>query len=257
MSDRIALPNDVTLHLGRQGSGRPLLFLHGLLGALPESGLLAALARGAEVLAPSHPGFGESMLPDWLGNIDDLAYLYLDLLDALDLRDVVLVGSCMGAWIAAEMMVRCPNRVARMVLVNPMGIKPGGRESRDYPDIYALHPDAVTALLWHRQELAPDPAALSDTELEALLRDRETAALLLWEPYMHNPRLPRRLHRIRVPTLVVRGERNGLISPAVARGFAGAIQGAQYLELPAAAHAVEYEQPDALAASIAAFMAEG
>ncbi len=65
-----------------------------------------ALARDHRVIAPHHPGFGNSALPDWFGTVDDIAYLYLDLAQQLGLQDAVLVGACFGGWIAAEMAVR-------------------------------------------------------------------------------------------------------------------------------------------------------
>ena len=70
--------------------------------------------------------------------IDDLAYLYLDLLDTLNLRDVVVVGVSLGGWIAAEMAVKSTERIAALVLANAVGIKPGDRETRDIADIYAV-----------------------------------------------------------------------------------------------------------------------
>ena len=96
----------VDLELIERGQGRPLLFLHAGEGLWPERPWLDLLAKRYRVIAPSHPGYGASALPDWLGSVDDLAYLYLDLADALGLEDAILVGACLGGWVAAEMMVR-------------------------------------------------------------------------------------------------------------------------------------------------------
>lgn len=68
---------------------------------------------------------------------------FLDRLAALcarDLREVILVGASLGGWIAAEMAVKCADRLAGLVLVAPLGIEVGDRETRDIPDIFALHP---------------------------------------------------------------------------------------------------------------------
>jgi pimeloyl-ACP methyl ester carboxylesterase len=75
--------------------------------------------------------------------VDDLAYLYLDLLAEQDCCEVVVIGCSLGGWIAAEMAVRCTDRLGRLVLVGPLGIKVGDRETRDIPNIFALHPDEV------------------------------------------------------------------------------------------------------------------
>ncbi|MGH7029905.1 MAG: alpha/beta fold hydrolase, partial [Stellaceae bacterium] len=73
-----------------RGAGRPLLFLHAGEGLAPERPWLDLLARRYRVLAPSHPGWGNSPLLDGAGSVDDLAHLYLDLADALGLEDAVL-----------------------------------------------------------------------------------------------------------------------------------------------------------------------
>jgi pimeloyl-ACP methyl ester carboxylesterase len=83
------------------------------------------------VIAPHHPGWGNSALPSWLGSIDDLAYLYLDLATALELSCAVLVGSCIGGWIAAEMAVRDTRRFTCLMLADPLGINVRGVLERD------------------------------------------------------------------------------------------------------------------------------
>ena len=74
------------------------------------------------MIAPEHPGFGESDTPDWLDNIHDLAYFYLDVLDALKLDDVHLVGNSLGGWIAAELAVRSTERLASLTLAGSAGL---------------------------------------------------------------------------------------------------------------------------------------
>src|SRR5262245_47837952 len=106
MLDRVG-PNTLTdvsgvrIDLIRRGSGRALLLLHPVVGIKPTDPVLDELAKSFALIAPSHPGFGKSELPRHLTTVDDLAYLYLDLMDILELRDVVLVGVSFGGWIAA------------------------------------------------------------------------------------------------------------------------------------------------------------
>ena len=126
------------LEIHERGEGRPLLFLHAGEGLAPDRPWLDMLAAKFRVIAPSHPGFGGSALPDWVGSVDDLAYLYLDLAAALDLQDAILVGACFGGWIAAEMAVRDTHRFARLVLVDPVGIKVSGVTERDIADMHAM-----------------------------------------------------------------------------------------------------------------------
>src|SRR5215510_8063674 len=85
------------------GHGEPLLFLHSAMGAGVWTEGIAQLAERFRVLLPDHPGFGPSPLPDWLIGMDDMVFHYLDLLDALDIREPVrVVGVSFGGWIAAE-----------------------------------------------------------------------------------------------------------------------------------------------------------
>jgi pimeloyl-ACP methyl ester carboxylesterase len=243
----------VALEVAQRGSGRPILVLHGFERLTAEPPLYGMLADRARLVAPSHPGYGASPLPDWIDGIDDLSYLYLDLLRQLGLDDVVLVGLSMGAWIAAEMAVKCADRLARLVLVSPLGIKVGDRETRDIPDIFALRPEEVSGLIWHRRALAPDWARLPDDEAETLLRQQEAAALYLWEPYMHSPKLRRRLGRLTVPALVLRGEADGLVSQVYAEAYRAAMPEARLETIAGCGHVPEYEQPALLAERILRF----
>src|ERR1700734_1640218 len=79
----------------------PLVFLHGAGGHTGWMGFLDELARDFSVYAPEHPGFGRSDDPPWLDEVGDLAYFYLDFLEALGLDRVHLIGTSLGGWIAA------------------------------------------------------------------------------------------------------------------------------------------------------------
>ena len=245
--------DEISLELTQGGDGPPIVVLHGIEKLAHDPPLFELLGHRARIIAPSHPGFGRSSLPDWIDGVDDLSYLYLDLLDRLALSDIVLVGLSLGGWIAAEMAVKSSHRLARLVLVSPLGVKPGGRETRDIPDIFALPPDEASHLIWQDRALAPDLMTMPEDAAEQLLQQQEAAALYLWEPYMHNPKLPRRLHRIAVPTLVLRGARDRLVSEAHVRAYCARIPDARSETLADAAHVPEYEQPALLADRILRF----
>ena len=245
---------DLELTIG--GAGPPLLLLHGDQGIGPNQPFLNLLKLRHRVVAPSHPGFGRSALPDWLDSVDDIAHVYLELLDRLGLRSADLVGCSIGGWIAAEMVTKAPERVNRLVLSGPMGIKVGPRDRLDIPDIFALPADQVRRLLWHDPALgAVDPASLADDELRIVIRNRETLAMLCWEPFMHNPKLPRRLHRAALPALLLRGESDGMISPSYLDAYAALLPRATVRAIAAAGHLPEIEQPEAFAAAVIGFLA--
>src|SRR2546427_8965368 len=89
---RESFADGLTVRIDERGSGRPILVLHGGGGPQSVSGFAAAVSEHAHVLSPIHPGFAGEPRPAWFNSIDDLALTYLDLLERLDLRDVMVVG---------------------------------------------------------------------------------------------------------------------------------------------------------------------
>jgi pimeloyl-ACP methyl ester carboxylesterase len=244
----------VELEIEEQGQGRPLLFLHAGEGLQATRPWLAQLARHHRVIAPHHPGFGGSALPDWFGTVDDLAYLYLDLAAALKLEGAVLVGACFGGWVAAEIAVRNTNRFAGLLLSAPLGIKVGGVLDRDITDMHAIPRADFMRLAWADPAKGEiDYTKLPETELAAIARGREALCVFGWKPYMHNPRLKRWLHRIDIPTHLLWGEQDGIVSLAYGEAWKAEIPGATLETIRAAGHYPHWEQPEAFARSLRAF----
>jgi pimeloyl-ACP methyl ester carboxylesterase len=196
-------------------------------------------------------------LPDWLDSVDDIAHLYLELLDRLNLDTVDLVGCSIGGWIAAEMATKTPQRVRRLVMVAPVGIKTGPSDQLDIPDIFAMPEAELAKLLYHDPaRMQVDRTKMSDAELSIMFRNRETLALLTWEPWMHNPKLKRRLHRIAAPALFIRGESDGLVSQPYLEAYARLLPNARTRTIAAAGHVPQREQPAAFAAAVLEFLGE-
>lgn len=245
----------VELEVFEHGTGAPLLFLHGAQGVLPAATFLASLARERKAIAPSHPGFGCSALPDWLDSVDDIAHIHLELMDRLGLDAADVIGCSVGGWIAAEIASKVPGRVRRLVMVGPVGVKVGSPDKLDIPDIFAMSQERLARLLFHDPDKhRPDLATLPDDALEVMVRNRETLALITWEPYMHNPKLRHRLHRVAAPALFVRGESDGLVSAEYLAAYAALLPNARVATVAQAGHAPQVEQPDALAAMVMEFL---
>jgi pimeloyl-ACP methyl ester carboxylesterase len=244
----------VSLDIEEKGRGRPILFLHPGEGLQPARPWLDALAANHRVIAPNHPGFGNSALPDWIGTVDDLAYLYLDLAAQLHLDNAVLAGACFGGWIAAEMAVRNTRNFAGLLLVDPLGIKVGGTLDRDIIDMHAISRSEFMRLAWANPDAgAIDYTKLPDTELAGIARGREALAVFGWKPYMHNPRLKRWLHRIDIPTHLIWGEQDQIVTTAYGEAWKAEIPGATLETIPNAGHYPHWEQPEKFAARVAAF----
>src|SRR3954468_13007612 len=129
----------IRLFRGGLASGQPVVFLHGAGGHTGWMAFLDELAGHFAVFAPEHPGFGKSDDPPWLDEIADLAYFHLDLLQALGLERVHLIGTSLGGWVAAEMAVRSTARLASLTLVGAVGITTATGET--IPDTFRMTDD--------------------------------------------------------------------------------------------------------------------
>ncbi len=238
----------------RRGAGRPLLTLHGA----SDSGLwlpsMTELAARHDVIVPEHPGFGASDTPDWLDTIADLANFYLDVLDALDLAQVDLVGCDLGGWIAAELAVRNPRRLNSLTLVGAPGIL--------VKEVEPIDPFLRTDEQRIR-DLFHDPARaeamlqeLRRPELEDIgLKNQTMTARLTWQPRGYDPHLAKWLHRIGLPTLLVWGQNDRLYPPAYAHAWQRLIPGAKVVLIPDCGHTPHVEQPQAFVAALEGFLA--
>ena len=247
---------DIELEVIRRGAGRPVLLLHGMQNVDPRARFLDLLSRRAEIIVPSHPGFGHSPRPADFDTVYDLVHLYLDVLEALPYERVALVGLSFGGWLAAEIAVQCCHRVDRLVLVDAFGIKISDRETPDILDVFNTSPQEVQRRSWHDPgKWAPDFNTMSDDELVVRAQNWEALCLYGWHPYMYNPQLKRWLHRIMVPTLVLWGASDEIVQPSYGRAYSALIPGARFELIAEAGHHPEIEQPEAFADRVAAFLA--
>ncbi len=238
---RESFANGLTVRIDEQGSGRPILVLHGGGGPLTVAGLALALSTRAHVLVPTHPGFAGEPRPEWFDSVDDLAITYLDLLEHLDLCDVIVIGSSLGGWIAAEMAVRDTTRLSSIVLVDAAGIQV---EGHPIADVFPLTPDELSALSYHNPAaFRIDPATLTPERVAAVRANFQALKVYDQGQGMHDLKLRRRLSRVRIPALVVWGESDGVMDPDYGRAYAQALPNARFELIPEAGHLPQIEQP--------------
>ena len=238
------------------GDGPPLLFLHGGDYVAQNQLFLDRLAKRFRVVMPRHPGFGNTPRPTWFRTVGDIAYLYLDLIDRLALTDLTLVGSSFGGWVGMELAIRSSAKLSRLVLIDTLGVKFGGRDEVEIADVYALPAEEAVRRTFADLSKAPDYLQLDDAAVEAVARDREAAVLYGWRPYMHNPSLRHWLHRIKVPALVLWGEKDRITAPAYGAHLTQALPNARFAPIAAAGHYPAVEQPEAVADQIEQFARE-
>ena len=241
----------VALGVETAGAGRDILYLSSGMWFGDDAPFIDRLARHGRVITPIAPGFGPGDPGARMTTIDDIAYLYLDLIDAMKLRNVLLVGASFGGWVAAEMAIKNCRNIDAITLIDPLGVKIGDRETRDIADLYGL-PDAE---LRARAYVDPsifvsDVKAISDEELTRRMRARESLARYGWQPFMHDPKLLGRLNRIDAPTQFIWGARDRIVTPAYGREYARRVPGARFVEIADAAHFPQAEQPGAVVEAI-------
>jgi pimeloyl-ACP methyl ester carboxylesterase len=252
--ERLAV-HGIELEVVRGGAGRPLVLLHGMQNVDPRAPFLERLGRHAEVIAPSHPGFGHSVRPAGFETVYDLVHLYLEVLETLAYDKVTLMGLSFGGWLAAEVAVTCAHRLDRLVLVDALGIKISDRETPDILDVFNTSPAEVHRRSWHAPERwMREFDAMSDDEIVVRTRNWESLCLYGWHPYMYTPQLTRWLHRITVPTLVLWGASDRIVTPAYGRAYSALIPGARFELIEGAGHYPEIEQPAAFADAVARFL---
>lgn len=247
----------VEISVSDRGQGRPFLLLHG--GAGPQSVTAFAdqfAARPARVLVPVHPGFGGTSRPESLHTIRGLAAVYVALLDELGLDDVTVIGNSIGGWIAAEMALAGSPRISSLVIIDAVGIEVPGHPVADFS---GLTFPQVAALSYHDPErFAINPETLSPAARAELAGNRDALAVYAGQRgSMSDPGLRSRLAAVRLPTLVVWGDSDGIAGPGYGRAFAEAIPGARFQLLARTGHLPQIEAPGPLTDVIWSFTGAG
>ncbi|MFL5994942.1 MAG: alpha/beta fold hydrolase [Streptomyces sp.] len=248
-----AMYADLSLTLSEAGAGRPVLVLHGGGGPATVAGLAEHLSRTAHTITPVHPGWDGAHRPAWLTGIDDLALAYLHMLRDRGLRDVLVVGSSLGGWTAAEMAVRdSEGSITGLVLIDAVGVQV---ETEHITDFFALDARGVAEHSWHDPDrYYLDPTGLPAEELARRQANMATMRLLAGDPYMHDPMLLGRLGQIRVPSLLLWGESDRIVTPAYGAAYADAFADGRFEVIPKAGHLPQIEQPEATLALIEAHL---
>ena len=245
--------NGCRLSLQRGGKGAPLIYLHGTDGLAEWPAILDSLAERFDVIVPDHPGFGASEVPAWIDDVSDIAYLYLDAIDELDLSGLHVVGQSLGGWIALEMAVRSTQRLRSLTLISAAGIHVKGVPKAD---IFMIDPEDQARLAYADPELGAAAAerAGADKYQDLAVLNRIASARFGWQPRFFNPRLERWLHRVNVPTHVIWGDGDRIIPPAYAQAFHRLIPGSKLTTIPDAGHLPHVERADAVANAMHTFL---
>jgi pimeloyl-ACP methyl ester carboxylesterase len=198
------------------------------------------------VIIPYHPGWGGSADDETISSMQDYVLHYLDLLDQMRLDRVRLVGLSMGGWMAATFAAQQAQRVEKLVLVAPAGLRVPQHPTID---IFRLRPEEIVAhLVANFEILRPYLPAPDDVDaIVRLHREQTSLARIAWER-ASDPKLARWLHRITMPTLLVWGEADRIVPFGQAQTWAELIPGARVQGFKNAGHLVLNEAQAAVTA---------
>jgi pimeloyl-ACP methyl ester carboxylesterase len=243
----------------RKGSGPATVFLHGAGGTRMWLPFYERMSESVDFVAPEHPGFGETPAPDWLEGFDDLALHYRDVLNALGLDRVHLIGFSLGGWIAANLAIFYPERFKSLTLIAPAGLRVPEAPMTDF---MRMPPEEIADILFNGRtgdylEFLPDPH-----DLDAAIRgygEASTFARLAWNP-RYDYRLDRRLPNVDRPALVVEVDEDRLIPNAHCARWAELLPNVRRERVTGernpTGHGVLMQEPERAAALITSFIQE-
>ncbi|WP_214366731.1 alpha/beta fold hydrolase [Pseudonocardia sp. H11422] len=252
VTERLVQVGQIQARVLVAGTGDPVLFIHGA-GGLWWDPFLDALAEGHTVYAVEHPGGGKSDALTHLPGIWELVLFYDELLDALGLDTVQVVGHSFGGMVAAELASNSPRRVTKLVLIAPIGF---WRDDAPIPDIAGIPPESLPGLVLADPESplaamltppADDPQAL----FEAAMR---MASVLHFIWPIPDKGLSRRIHRLSAPTLLIWGAQDKLVDPVYAEEFTSRLRDSRLELVEGAGHLPQLEAPDVVRRHVLDFL---
>ena len=268
MSERIIDVNQRKAQVLETGSGAPLLYLHGFadVHSVKESWLPfhEKLAERARIIAPAHPGCAQTDENKDVESVEDVVFHYLEVIDALQLERFDLVGSCVGGWIAAELAVRHPEKIRKLVLIGASGLFVeraliGDVFMMAQPEYGASYASLREMLFAsadqpHALEMFPDGKGEIEDEVRRYQMLRLSSRIGFKPPYFYNYSLRNRLHRIFAPALIIWGERDNFVPRAHGELYSQRIPNAQLTIIPGAGHSAHVEKPDETAKLVLDFL---
>jgi poly(3-hydroxyalkanoate) depolymerase len=251
------------LRVGRHGAGRPLLLITGIGAHIDMWAPFARLAGDRELIAFDAPGAGESQRPNLPLRMHGLARVVVELLDALRLERVDVLGYSFGGALAQELARRAPGRVRRLVLC-ATGPGLGGTPPRPLAALMLAtparyyHPRLLALTVPHiaggrtardRRALAEQAAARLHRPPDPLGYAYQLYAIAGWSS------LPW-LHKLRQPSLIVAGEQDPSVPLRNARMLAGRLPNARLRVVDGGGHLFLLDEPHSVAGVIRAFLDE-
>lgn len=267
----LTMPGGRRVVFAEEGDGPPLLYLHDFIDIHSATDdwldFHRRLSARYRLIAPAHAGCAGSDEDEDALTVEDVVFHVIELVDALGLERISVVGTGIGGWIAAELAVRASALVDGLVLIGAAGLDLPNQPIADiFYEVQPLngeHSDGLRRMMFAS---ADSPEALAWIPRERLSPDREVMRYGMFRfahrvgfdpPYLHSRLLVRRLRHYPGPALVLWGDADGLVPPVHGQAYAEGLPRAEAHSYPGAGHSVHIERGTEVADDILAFLAAG
>lgn len=262
---------DYKLHYIESGSGPPLLLIHGLFDSLESwQKLIPLLSDRFKIYAIDLPAFGKSPLPSsWKESISGMIKAVVTFLNEKEIRHVSLLGNSMGGGLALGVAGALPERIDRIVLMNPYGLPSLPLAAKAAQGCitgsflpYLLRRSALrrcakgilTRSIYNRN-LVTDPLIERVIQPFSTVRLRKNLFRFLRGISAEEMRsIDARLPTIAHPVLIIWGEKDGWLSDAHWERLQERLQNGNVIKIPDCGHLPHLEKPQAVAEAAIQFL---
>jgi pimeloyl-ACP methyl ester carboxylesterase len=250
------------LHYAESGrpDGRAVLFLHGWPDSwFSFSRVLALLPEDLRALAIDQRGFGDSDRPESGYSIAEMADDAIAFLDALGIRRATLVGHSFGSFVARRAAIAYQQRVTALALIGT-GFCGSNAVTRDLQSSLGDLPDPIPVQFARDFQASTAFRPISPDFFNRIIEESLKLPPRLWR--LAIDRLieyddTKQLARIKAPTQLLWGDKDALFSRTEQQGFIDALPTARLSIYEETGHCPNWEQPERVAADIAALVARG
>jgi pimeloyl-ACP methyl ester carboxylesterase len=256
----IKLPNQIELQYVEQGnpSGIPLILLHGITDSWRSFELiLPHLPESIHAFALSQRGHGDSTRPETGYHPRDFAADVVAFMDAQKIRQAVIAGHSMGSYITQRFVLDYPERTLGIALVGSCTNMQDNEGVAEFQLAVSTLTDPVDpgfALEFQQSTMTrPVPQTFLDTVVAESLK----LPARVWQSSLEGlleTSHREELSKIKVPTLIIWGNRDAFFPRSEQEGLAAGIANSRFLEYEETGHAPHWEEPGRFAADIVSFI---
>ena len=257
----VRLPNGLRVAYVEAGdpNGEPLLLLHGYTDSSRSWSLLTPYLANYRLLMPDQRGHGASDAPECCYGLSQFAFDAKLFLDSLRVQRAAVAGHSLGSMVAITMAAEHPERVSRIVLIGSTALTPVDPGAWLYDSAMALtaplDPNTQFMRDWHP---ANQPTPVDPVFAEAIRDEFMTIPLHVWRNVLRelaSTPVGRHSKDVKVPVLVLSGGKDPLFPAEHHQSLLKTFPAAKARVYPNLGHNPNWEQPQAVAADIARFLA--